>query len=142
MKRIFSFGLALVISVSCCMSIAFATNPIEPRASLTLSRYSVDLVAVDSRGVIGIGYDIRSNKQATSIGIETIEIYTQNGSYVTTITGTTRNGLVRTNRGIHKGTYEYALTSGVSYYAKITVFAEVGSDYDSRTITTGTVKVS
>jgi len=32
------------------------------------------------------------------------------------------------------------LTSGIFYYANVKVFAKVGSEYDSRVITTSTVK--
>ena len=77
---------------------------------------------------------------ASFIGVESIKIYKADGSYVTTITGTTSNGLVESNSDICKSFYDYKLTSGVSYYAKVKVFATVGSEYDSRTITTSTVK--
>ena len=52
----------------------------------------------------------------------------------------TSNGLVRSNASRHRSTYTYTGTSGTSYYAEVTVFAKIGSDYDSRTVTTATVK--
>ena len=48
--------------------------------------------------------------------------------------------LVRSNASRHRSTYTYTGTSGTSYYAEVTVFAKIGSDYDSRTVTTATVK--
>ena len=72
--------------------------------------------------------------------LEKIVVYKSDGSYVKTITGTTSNGLIRSNSSLHLDSYEFSVTSGVSYYAEVTVFAKVGTEYDSRTITTSTVK--
>jgi hypothetical protein len=120
--------------------VASAAENSDTRASLTLSFYNAELVAGDSKGVISVDYDVQSSKMASFIGVESIKIYKADGSYVTTITGTTSNGLVESNSDICKSFYDYKLTSGVSYYAKVKVFATVGSEYDSRTITTSTVK--
>ena len=59
---------------------------------------------------------------------------------VTSITGSTSNGLIETNSDICKSYYDCQLTSGIFYYANVKVFAKVGSEYDSRVITTSTVK--
>ena len=85
-------------------------------------------------------YDVQSNKLASSIGVETVDIYKADGSYVTSITGSTSNGLIETNSDICKSYYDCQLTSGIFYYANVKVFAKVGSEYDSRVITTSTVK--
>ena len=74
------------------------------------------------------------------VGIEEIKIYRSNGSLVTTIAGTTSNDLINTDVSMHAGSYPYTGTSGTSYYAEVTIFATVGSDSDSRTITTSTVE--
>lgn len=139
MKRIISIVLALVVVFICCSGIAMAAESSSMRASLVLISYTAGLTSGDNPREICIDYNIKSNGSASSIGVESIEIYRENGSYVTTITGTTSNGLIRTNSSIHKGTYDYTLSSGVSYYAEVTVFAKVGTEYDSRTITTSTV---
>ena len=68
------------------------------------------------------------------------KIYKADGSYVTSITGSTSNGLIETNSDICKSYYDCQLTSGIFYYANVKVFAKVGSEYDSRVITTSTVK--
>ena len=140
MKRISSSILALAMVFTCCCGVASAAENSETRASLTLSFYNAELVAGDSKGVISVDYDVQSSKMASFIGVKSIKIYKADGSYVTTITGTTSNGLVESNSDICKSFYDYKLTSGVSYYAKVKVFATVGSEYDSRTITTSTVK--
>lgn len=140
MKRIFSCILALAMVFACCCGSVFAMETTDTRASLTLSFYNADLVAGDSTGVISIDYDVQSSKLASSIGVESIKIYKSNGGHVITITGSTSNGLIESNSDICKSFYDYKLTSGVSYYAEVKVFAKVGSEYDSRTITTSTVK--
>lgn len=141
MKRTFSSILMAVMMLSCCCVTVFAVESHDMRASLTLSSYGASATAGSSRGVIAINYEVRSSKLADSLGVESIVIYKSNGDYVTTITGSTDNGLIRANGSIKAGEYTYRLTSGVSYYAEVTVFARVGSEYDSRTVTTGTVKV-
>lgn len=140
MKRILSSILALVMTITCCCGVAFATESSDTRASLTLSGYGAWLAAGSSSGVICISYDVRSSKLADSLGVASIVIYNSNGNKVATITGSTSNGLIRTDSSIKAGDYNYKLTSGATYYAEVTVFAEVGSEYDSRTVTTGTVK--
>ena len=85
-------------------------------------------------------HDVMASGKADEVGVSSIKIYKSNGSYVTTITGTTNNGLLDTNVGTHRSTYTYEGTSGVSYYAEVTVYAKIGSDSDSRTVKTGTAK--
>lgn len=138
MKRIFSVILAVMIFVTCCGGTALAANDIEPYASLTLSYYDVGLTPGDSKGVLWVDFDVRSGKLADEIGVEEIKIYKSNGTLVTTIKGSTSNGLIGTDYSMHKDSYKYKGTSGTSYYAEVTIFATVGSDSDSRTVTTST----
>lgn len=112
----------------------------DSRASLTLSSYSSGLKAGTGSGEIRISYDVAASKPADSVGVSSIAIYKSSGAYVTTITGTTSNGLVRASSSIHKGVYTYKGTAGVSYYAEVTVFATVGTTTDNRTVTTAVVK--
>ena len=119
MKRIFSSFVLLSMIVS-CIGVASATDMQQPRASLTLSRYSAVISAGDGSG-------------------ESIDFYTKDGNHVKSVTGSTRNGLVCNDSIFCAGDYKCSLPSGESYYAEVTVFAEVGSDYDSRTVTTSTV---
>lgn len=141
MKRptLSSFFAVIMVLTFCCET-AFAMEAPDTRASLTLSDYGASVKAGSSSGVICISYNVSSSKFADSLGVKSIVIYNANGSKVATITGSTGNGLIRTNSSIKAGDYNYKLTSGTSYYAEVTVFAEVGSEYDSRTVTTGTVK--
>lgn len=135
-KRILSLGFvtAFVLSL-CCVGASAA----EVRASTTLFLYSASASSGDSTGEVKINYDVQASKIADQVGISTIKIYRSNGTYVTTITGTTQNGLIDTGTSRHKSKYVYKGISGTSYYAAVTVFATVGSDSDDRTVTTDIV---
>ena len=113
MKRICALLVAIMVLVS-GFGAAYAADT-SYRASLTLSRYIAELFPGDRSG-------------------EIID-------YVTTVTGTTGNGLVKTNSSGHSDDFVKSLPSGEYYYAEVTIFAEIGSDYDSRTVTTSTVWV-
>ena len=140
MKRIFSVILTAILFVSCCGVTTLAANGIEPYASPTLSYYDVDLYAGDSQGMLWIDFDVRASAVADYVGVEKIKIYRSNGTHVVTISGSEANGLILTDIYRHNDTYEYKVASGLSYYAEVTIFATVGSDSDSRTITTSTVE--
>lgn len=139
MKRISILFLTFAMVLTCCCSVALAINR-DTRASLTLSDYEIALKAGSRNGEIRINYDVTASRASDSVGVSSIVIYTSNGKFVTAITGTTGNGLVCEDTNSNMGVYSFIGTSGLSYYAKVTVFAEVGSDYDSRTVTTSTVK--
>lgn len=142
MKRIVTLALALMMTISCCLGGTPTVSAVDvgARASLTLSDYNAMLRAGTNSGQIKIGYTVTASKPADSVGVSSIVIYKSNGSYVTTITGTTANGLIINSSSSHEGTYTYSGTSGAYYYAVVTVFAKVGTISDSRTITTATVK--
>lgn len=135
MKRVLSSALALIMAIACCCGVASAST----HASLTLSAYSVMLYSGDSRGVISVDYEVRANMFVDSLGVESIRIFEEDGTYVTTINGTIRSGLICVDSDVHKSFYETTLTAGTSYYAEVTIFARDGIIYDSRTITTNTV---
>lgn len=132
LKRILSFFLSVVLAATLCGA-AFA---VEERASKTLSYYSVSCSAGSKNGELRISYDVRANKTADSVGVSSIELYSSNGIYMTTVLGSTDNGLINSNRISCMGTYSHTAVSGNSYYAAVTVFAEIGDDYDSRVVTT------
>lgn len=135
-KRTLSLGLVLTMMLTLCGGMAFAA---EPRGSSTLFYYPVGVATGDNKGEIDICYDVMANQEADEVGIASIKIYRSSGSYVTTITGTLENGLIRTHAGSHRSTYTYKGTSGVTYYAEVTVFAKIGTDFDSRVVTTPTI---
>lgn len=135
-KRFISFLLATF----CILTLMGSTLAVENRASSTVAHYTITATAGSGSGKILVSYDVSSNGTADSLGVSSIEIYKSDGTYVTTINGSTSNGLVRNNSIRHRSSYTYTGTSGTSYYAEVTVFAKIGSDYDSRTVTTAAVK--
>lgn len=131
--RLFFFLLVLVLCVSVCSAI----SPEQVNASTTLAAYGAIINPGDSAGDVVITYDVRATSLADKVGVETISIYKSTGQYVTTIYGSTTNGLIITDSSRHRSSYTYSGTPGVSYCAVVTVFAEIGDDYDSHAINTG-----
>lgn len=135
-KRFLSLGLVLTLMLTLCSGMAFAA---EPRGSSTLFYYPVGVSKGENAGEIRISYDVQANQEADELGVASIKIYRSSGSYVTTITGTIENGLIDTNEFSHRSSYIYEGTSGLTYYAEVTVFAKIGTDFDSRVVTTPTI---
>lgn len=135
-RRILSIGIVLSVMFSICCNFASAA---EARASTTLFSYPISVEKGNSKGEIKITYDIKAVGRADEIRISSIKIYKAGGTYVTTITGSIENGLIRTSTNRHNSTYTYKGTSGASYYAVVTVFATIGSDSDNKEFTTSSV---
>ena len=138
MKKLISSLLACIMLFSCCSS-AVAVG-IDIYASLTLSIASASASTGTNSGEVIISYRSRANKTSSPVGVSSIAIYKADGTYVTTIRGTTSNGLMANNATVKNGTYKYKGTSGTSYYAKVTISATAGGESDSRTITTNTAR--
>lgn len=83
MKRICASFLAIVMLFA-TYGYASAVNVTSSRASLTLSRYFAEALTGSGRGEIIISYDVKSSKIATSVGVESIVFYTEDGDYVIT----------------------------------------------------------
>lgn len=135
-KRVVPFMLAVALLCALCNGTATAA---ELRGSDILSSYQVKLSAGTNAGEIKISYDVRADVSGT-VGVESIEIRQSDGTYVTTITGTITNGLLKSSTSNHDGTYVYQGTSGIYYYAIVTVSAKSGALYDSRDVKTGIAK--
>lgn len=132
-KRLLSMTLAVLFSLSLCSGAALA---VEPRASLTLSAYTAIATVGNKEGEVKFSYDVKANASADEVGISSVKIYKADGTYVTTIPGTVKNGLIITGTTRHASIYTYKGTSGVSYYAVMTAYAKIGSNSDTRTMTT------
>lgn len=135
LKKTLSFFLSIVFVATLCG----VASAVEERASKTLSYYNVSCKAGGETGELRISYDVRANKTADSVGVSTIELYSSGGVYITTILGSEENGLIHSDRISCMGTYSHTAVPGNSYYAIVTVFAEIGNDYDSRMVSTGVV---
>lgn len=132
LKRTFSFILSLMLVTTLC-SVTFA---VEDRASTTLSSYEVSCKAGTKNGELRFSYEVCAKKTADSVGVSSIELYSSGGVYMTTILGNDKNGLTESDSVICKGTYSHTAVPGNSYYAIVTVFAQIGDDYDSRMVST------
>ena len=140
MKRIFSVFVTMFLFFTCCIGTSLASSELEPYASLTLSSYSAEMISTGT-GTADVDFSVNSSRVADKIGADVIRIYKLNGECVKTVYGSVKNGLVYENDTFHNTSYDVSLSSG-SYYAKVTVFATLGSITDSKTITTSTVRVS
>lgn len=132
LKRTFSFLLSLMLVTTLCG----AALAIEDRASTTLNSYNISCAPGKKAGELRFSYDVCAKKTADSVGVSSIKLYSSGGVYMTTILGNDENGLTESNSVICKGTYSHTAVPGNSYYAIVTVFAEIGDDYDSRKIST------
>lgn len=109
----------------------------QARASSYVTGYSVSAHQGENRGQIDIDCNIIANWVVPKIGVSTIEIYKSDGSHVTTIQGTTSNGLLSSKTSVVHGlTYTYKGVPGTTYYAKVTLCAGTNSDYDVRYVQT------
>lgn len=135
LKRTFSFILSVLLITALCSTV-FA---VEDRASTTLSSYSASCAAGSKAGELRFTYDVRAKEAADSVGVSSIELYSSGGVYMTTILGNDENGLTESDSVICKGTYSHTAVPGNSYYAIVTVFAQIGNKYDSRMVSTDIV---
>lgn len=115
MKKIIASFMTMCMFLS-CNGMALAAD-VDPFASLTLSRYVVAALSGDSRGEIIISFNVKSSKPLATLGVESIDFYTKDGDFVDSVSGSTSNGLVRTNSSIHNSDFVYDLPSGEYYYA-------------------------
>lgn len=133
-KRILSFGVMAALVLSLCGGAAFAAV----EASTTISLYTAS-ASRGSNGELKIFYDVQACGIASKVGISSIVIYKGDGAYVTTITGTTGNGLIIPDATRHRSTYIYEGDADTTYYAVVTGFATIGSDFDSKVRITAVV---
>ena len=98
MKNIIASFMTMCMFLS-CNGMALAAD-VDPFASLTLSRYVVAALSGDSRGEIIISFNVKSSKPLATLGVESIDFYTKDGDFVDSVSGSTSNGLVRTNSSI------------------------------------------
>lgn len=137
MKRILTPLLLVCLLFTCCGSALAVDAGVQ--SNPTLSFYDAKLAAGTTKGKILIRYQLIASKSASSIGVSSIKIYKADDTYVTTITGTTANKLIASNKMAYSNTYIYSGVSGTSYYAKVTLFATAGGSTASVTVKTNTL---
>lgn len=136
MKRFAATLLALALAATCTLGVTISATAsgLFPRASLTITSTSVGSYTGDNKGEVDFDYSIIPTGSADKLGVSSIVIHKPDGS-TETITGSTKNGLIGSGN-IHAGTYTYKGVAGQPYYAEITLFSTIGSNTDSRTLTT------
>lgn len=132
-NQVLCLTLVVVLALALCGGASATT-----KASSTLFSYGVWAYTGDNSGELDIDYEISANSRADSMGISELKIYKSDGTYVTTIYGNTTNRLMANDKTDINRTYTYKGTPGTTYYAVATVEATIGSDYDSRYVTTNT----
>lgn len=137
-KRLLSLLLVSVLSVT--LITGASANSIQPHASDYLAKYTIAIGPGSNTGEVVLAYSVVGTGRSTTVGVKKVEVYRSNGSYVTTIVGTTANGFLRSSTTYHGGTYTYKGVSGTSYYMVVTVYASNSNGSDSRVITTNTAK--
>ena len=141
LKRVITFIVVLAISVT-CVGPAYAAKEPEPdgtQASPTLSSYGVWMNPGTKRGELRISFEVTATGMASSLGVSYIKIYIEGSSVPVTIYGSTANGLKRSGTA-HAYTYSHTgASSGAKYYAVVAIYAQIGSTFDSRTLTTRSV---
>ncbi len=140
MKKVISSLVVCFMIFSCCSSALAANISIEPYASISLRSAQATASTGVNSGEIKLSYLARASKVGNPIGVSSITIYKSDGTYVTTIKGSTSNGLMANGTTSKSGSYTYKGSSGTSYFAKVTISATAGSEYDGRTITTNIAK--
>lgn len=138
--RRWNLVFTLLVSVA-LIFIAGTQAHAQTRASDYIRGYSVYAHPGENRGQVDIECAIRGNSAVSKIGVLKIEIYQSDGTHITTIQGTTFNGLLASKSSFTHGlTYTYKGVPGMSYYAKVTLCAGIASDYDTRLVRTQTVQ--
>lgn len=132
MKRFCALILCLILTVSLCCGVASA------RASSYLSGYNATLFTGNSSGQLRLDFDVTAKVNATEVGVSKIDLYKEDGTYVKSIMGSTKNGLI-TSGYYHVYSYYFsAPTPGQAYYTKVTLFAKDSTGEDGRIFTTNT----
>lgn len=137
-KRLFSL-FCITLLITSLVTTAKAGS-IQPYASDYLAKYTIAMGPGSNAGELLLAYSVVGTGNATTTGIKKLDVYKANGTYVTTIYGTTSNKLLRSSSSYNSGTYTYKGVSGTSYYMLVTVYAGDSYGSDTRTVTTNTVK--
>lgn len=114
MKRFFTLMLCLILTSTLCCGVASANTS----ASDYLSTYSATLFTGKSSGQLRLDFDVTGKPNATTIGVSQIDLYKENGTFVKTIVGSERNGLVVSGH-VHVYSYYFSATAGQKYYAEV-----------------------
>lgn len=133
-KMALVFTSLVLLIASLCQ--AAAAIEISPRASQYLDNYGAYLYEGSSRGGISVEFTVSANEKADRVGVSKLSIYKGDGTFVTSVTGTVANGLLKKDVKTHIGGYTYYGEANEVYYMVLTMYAEFNGGSDSRLYTT------
>ena len=126
---------SLVLLIASLCQVAAAIE-VSPRASRYLDNYGASLCQGDDSGTVRVEFTVSANEKADRVGVSSLSIYKGDGTYVTSVTGTVANGLLRKDSKSHMGEYTYYGEPNEVYYMELTMYAAFGGGSDSRLYTT------
>lgn len=135
MKRILSFGIAVILLLTICAANSLAAMPetAETNANTYLSSYSATLVTGNKPGEVVLSFYVSSGKNdLTRIGILNIVVYREDGTKVRAYGGTYENGLLKANASNYNYSFHAILPTDASYYMVVTFVAGNSSGADTR----------
>lgn len=127
--------LALLTAAICQMAYA-AEDSVQ--ASLYLDNYGAHLSPGHASGELDIDFEVTATRRSDMVGVSKIVLYKSDGTRVTTAYGSLANGLLIEDELVHADTYTLTATSGQSYYAVLTMYAQRDGGSDSKSYTTNT----
>ncbi|MGI6027960.1 MAG: hypothetical protein ACOX81_00950 [Candidatus Heteroscillospira sp.] len=131
--RIISFILILT------MLMPVAAMAIETRTNPYIAYYVATIKAIGD-GKIRVGFDVTGTGDMEKIGTTQIKIYDENGYLKKTYRPSSYDGLLAENTFCHSGNVVFQGTVGVSYFAKVTCFAQGADGSSTETYTTTLVE--
>lgn len=133
-KMVLVLTSLVLLLASLCQ--AAAAIEVSPRASLYLSGYGAYLYQGDTSGSVSVEFTVSATGKADRVGVSNLSIYKGDGTFVTSVTGTVANGLLKKDVKTHIGGYTYYGESNEVYYMVLTMYAERDGGSDSRLYTT------
>lgn len=115
------------------------TIELSPRASDYLDGYSAYLYQGDTTGTVRVEFTVSANEKADRVGVSrlaVLAVYKEDGTFVTSVTGTVANGLLKEGYKTHMGGYTFQGYSNQVYYMVLTMYAEFGGGSGTREYTT------
>lgn len=143
MKRL--LVLCCVLAICVCAVVPVLAENITETPSRRASKYFVReeaYVLTTSSGNIVVEFSIGAKDYMSKLGASSIVIQKKEGTSwtdVSTISGSTANGMLTTDKVNYSSSITYHGTVGKEYRAVVTLYAEDSNGSDSRTITTNAV---
>lgn len=132
MKKTISAILAfLFVFMFSINTVAFAATMADPYISSMSGT-----ITSEGNGKIKITFSVRAKNTMSTLGVDSIEIYKSDGSYVNTLYSSSYPNMLTTNARSYSSNVSYNGISGQNYYAIITFYASTGGGSSSPTYTT------